>query len=381
MYRNRRRSMRPLARLRLWLAAPLLVVVSLEGCSSFGYYMQAAGGQWSLAAQRRQIAGLIAANDTPPPLRHRLELVQSIRHYAGTALDLDAGDSYRQYVALDRPFVVWNVFATPALAMTPVRWCFPVAGCVDYRGYFHEDDARRFALRLARRGDDTYVGGVPAYSTLGWFDDPVLSTFIWRDDAHLAELMFHELAHRRFYLKGDTPFNESYATAVAAEGVCEWLTASGRRTALARYRLASRTEERFLEWAAGHREALAKLYAEPISDTEKRRRKVAQIDAMQHEFENLLSSEPAFEPYRQWVMNDLNNAKLISARAYHRWVDAFRQLMHGHAGDWPGFYRAVSRLADMPAQARHARLDALNGLWRSAGDGCIMAGGEHAPTP
>lgn len=364
---------------RLWLVLPLLAVVGLEGCSSFGYLVQAAGGQWSLAMHRRPIADVIADNDTPVPLRQRLELVQSIRRYAASALDLDAGDSYRQYVALDRPYVVWNVFAAPALAMKPVQWCFPVAGCVDYRGYFHEAAARRFARKLERRGDDTYVGGVPAYSTLGWFDDPVLSSFIWSDDAHLAELIFHELAHRRFYLKGDTPFNESYATAVAAEGVCEWLTADDRRAALVRYRRDRRTEELFLDWVARHREALAKIYAEPLSDAEKRRRKAAAIAAMQREFSNLLSSEPAFEPYREWVMNDLNNAKLLSARAYHRWVDAFRQLMRDHAGDWPAFYRAVSEVAALPAPERHARLDALNRQWRGGDNRCTMQGGARAP--
>ena len=195
-------------------------VLPLSGC----YLLQAAGGQMEISAKREPIAEVIADAATPPQLRARLEYVANARDFASRELGLPDNESYRSYADLDRPYVVWNVFAAPEFSVEPRRWCFPIAGCVVYRGYFSEEAAQHYASRLRRRGDDAAVGGVAAYSTLGHFKDPVLSTMLGWSDAQLAATLFHELAHQVVYVPGDSEFNESFATVVEEAGLERWLT-------------------------------------------------------------------------------------------------------------------------------------------------------------
>ena len=215
-------------RMMAWMTLPtVLLAVALAGCADLPYYWQAAGGQFELWQRSRPIAELVADQTTEADIKARLERVQAIRAFASRELGLPDNASYRTYADLGRPFVVWNLFAAPELSLTPKEWCFPVAGCVTYRGYFAEAGARALAGELEAQGLDTYVGGVPAYSTLGWFADPLPSTVIGYPDLDLARLIFHELAHQVVYVPGDTLFNESFATTVEREGVRRWAEAKG----------------------------------------------------------------------------------------------------------------------------------------------------------
>ena len=219
--------------MRIWI--PILVLAVVAGCQSLAYYTQAVGGHFDVLSRARPVSDWLADPATPPELRARLETARHIREFASKSLGLPDNGSYLSYASIDRPYVVWNVFAAPELSVEPKLECFPFAGCVSYRGFYSEDDARRHAERLREAGYDVYVGGVPAYSTLGWTDDPLLSTFIRYPDAQLARLVFHELAHQLVYVKNDTTFNESFAVTVEEEGVRRWLEAespgSWRRSA------------------------------------------------------------------------------------------------------------------------------------------------------
>jgi len=230
-----------------------------------GYYVQAIGGQMELMRKARPIPEVIADAATSAELKHKLERVVQIRNFASQSLGLPDNDSYRRYADLQRPFVVWNVFAAPELSVEPKEWCFPFAGCVGYKGYFAEVDAQRFAAELRTQRYDVYTGGVPAYSTLGWFKDPVLNTFIRYPEAEIARLIFHELAHQVAYAKGDTTFNESFAVAVEEEGVRRWLAAHGNAEQKSAFDQAQVYRRAFLDIVAQYRTRLAQLYAEPLN--------------------------------------------------------------------------------------------------------------------
>src|SRR5687767_14758623 len=210
-----------------WLAA-ILCLALIAGCQSLAYYTQAIGGHLKVLAQARPVEDWLTDPATPPELKERLQTARRIREFASKTLKLPENNSYLAYADLERPYVVWNVFAAPEFSVEPRAECFPFAGCVSYRGFYSEHDARRHAEKLRAAGYDVYVGGVPAYSTLGWSDDPLLSTFIRYPDAQLARLVFHELAHQLVYAKNDTTFNESFAVAVEEEGVKRWLEQENR---------------------------------------------------------------------------------------------------------------------------------------------------------
>jgi predicted aminopeptidase len=241
----------------------------LTGC----YLMQAAGGQMVIASRREPIAEVIADSGTPPELRTRLEYVAAARDFASRELGLPDNDSYRSYADLGRPYVVWNVFATPEFSVEPRHWCFPIAGCVVYRGYFSEESARRYARKLRRRGDDVAVGGVAAYSTLGHFKDPVLNTMLGWSDAQLAATLFHELAHQVVYVPGDSQFNESFATVVEEAGLERWLTARQRMQDLAVWQEQRERQSQFIALLLKVRDELRELYQSAVPDDVKRNRK------------------------------------------------------------------------------------------------------------
>ena len=252
-------------KLRLLLAA--LVLLALAGCESLSYYSQAIGGQLSLLSRARPIDDWLADPSTPDELRARLELAKRVRAFASNALALPDNASYHSYAALDREYVVWNVYAAAELAVTPKQECFPIAGCVSYRGFFSEQAARKHAEGLRAQGYDVYVAGVAAYSTLGWFDDPLLSTFIRYSDTQLARLVFHELAHQKVYAKNDTVFNESFAVVVEEEGVRRWLDTQGRGAELEAFHASQARRREFAQRVkeARERPAYRKFVDIPLS--------------------------------------------------------------------------------------------------------------------
>jgi len=308
----------------------ILLFVLIAGCQSFDYYTQAIGGHLKVLARARPVADWIADPATPPELKERLETASRIREFASKNLKLPENNSYLTYAELDRSYVVWNVFAAPAFSVEPKKECFPFTGCVSYRGFYSEDDARRHAARLREEGYDVYVGGVPAYSTLGWFDDPLLSTFIRYSDAQLARLVFHELAHQLVYVRDDTTFNESFAVAVEEEGVKRWLESRGRSGELAAFHSAQARKRELAERVTRTRERLAAAYRMDLP-------REAKLEHKRGEWERLRASYPALPP-------EPNNAFLASIAVYTELVPAFERLL-AESGSLERFYVEVRKLA------------------------------------
>lgn len=342
-----------------------IVALALGGCQSVGYYAHVAGGQAGLMLQRQSVPRLLADVRTPPELRARLERVERIRHFAGSALGLPVRGQYESYVPLAREFPVWSVTAAPPLSLQPRHWCYWVAGCVSYRGYFSERAARRQARRLAAAGDDVVVDGVAAYSTLGWFSDPVLSSFLAWPEPDLAELLFHELAHQAVYAPGDTTFNESLATVVAAEGLRRYAAAHGLD--LSRHAARKAREADFVALVLRHRRDLAAVYARGPDDAARSAGKAAVLAALRHDYEALSAGWPEGRAgYDAW-MASLNNARLASLATYHELVPALRYLLQEEGGDMARFLtrcRLLARLA--PAERRQHLLRRLPAPDRAA---------------
>jgi predicted aminopeptidase len=320
----------------------LLAPLFLGGCETLSYYAQAVGGQLELMARAQPVASVIADPATLPALKERLELARTIRDYASRELKLPDNGSYRSYADLGRPFVVWNVVAAPEFSLKPVESCFPVAGCVPYRGFFSREDAERHAGRLRAEGNDVNVRGVPAYSTLGRFDDPLLSTFIGYPDAELARLIFHELAHQKVYVKDDATFNESFATAVERAGVRRWLAATGREALLQRFLDGQKLSAGFMANLAQTRARLDALYRQRIAPEAMRERKRA-------EFAELKKTMEANPRYKDM---EVNNALLASFATYTQLVPAFEKLLEEEGGDLEKFYARVKSLAASAPSSR-----------------------------
>lgn len=320
--------------------ASLLAVLALAGCETIAYYAQAVSGQIDLISRARPVERLIADPATSAALRERLALARSIREYAARELALPDNESYRSYVDLERPYVVWNVVAAPEFSLEPVQSCFPVAGCVSYRGFFAQDAAERHAERLRADGYDVIVYGVAAYSTLGRFDDPLLSTFIGYPDAELARLVFHELAHQVVYVKNDSTFNESFAVAVEREGVRRWLAATGRGGQMAGVAEAQRRNETLTAILEEARAKLRTLYATPLAPEIARERKRLEMEALGRK----LAAYPRLATLAP------SNALLASFATYTQLLPAFEKLLAGEGNDLPRFYARVKALADAGAR-------------------------------
>ncbi|MGH8260934.1 MAG: aminopeptidase [Steroidobacteraceae bacterium] len=336
---------------RLILAC--LVLLLLPGCGTL-YVLQAARGEAQVLDHRRPIAKVIASPRTPPRLRSALEEVQSARAFASDALGLPRNRSYRTYSDIGRPYVVWNVVAAPRFSVVPLHWCFPIAGCVAYRGYFRERSARRFAARLRARGDDVMIGGVPAYSTLGRFADPVLSSMIGYGDIELAAIVFHELTHQLLYVPGDSSFNEAFATTVEQEGVRRWLLAQGRSADLRRYERETALDLEYTAMFRRYRSALAHLYASGLPAQQMLDRKQATFAALADDMRALERRTGLQSPYRDWLEDGLNNADLASVGTYYDCMPGFQQLLREDEGDLERFYADVRALAREPAAERDA---------------------------
>ncbi|MBY0555908.1 MAG: aminopeptidase [Burkholderiaceae bacterium] len=341
-------------RLAGWCGALLLA-----GCAQLQYYVQAAQGQYALWSDARPIEDWLGDPATDPQLKARLEKALLIRRFAVQELGLPDNASYRNYAALSRPFVLWNVVATPELSLTPLQWCFPIAGCVSYRGYYSKDDAQDYAAGLRKQGHDVQVGGVPAYSTLGWFSDPLLSTFIHFSDAELARMVFHELAHQVVYVPGDSTFNESFATAVEEAGVERWLDLYGSapmRLAYAQYTV---RRQAFLDLLIRHRSMLEQLYAGKTSVRYQRAEKARIFQHLQSDYQQLKISWGGYAGYDRWFAEPLSNAHLSAVGTYHELLPAFRTLMRQER-TFVRFYVAVQNLALLDLPQRQQRLQQLS---------------------
>ena len=340
-------------------AACLFVLALLYGCTTTGYYAQAVRGHLDLMNRRVPIDEVLADPQTPASLRQRLEVARDARAFAVSALGLPDNGSYASYAAVEGTAVVWNVFAAPDLSLEPKRWCFPVAGCVVYRGYFREEEARGYAGELEEDGYDVWIGGASAYSTLGRFEDPVVSTMLSRDDARLAGTLIHELAHQRLYVEDDSAFNEAFATAVEEEGVRRWLEATGREALLPGWRLGRERAQAFEALLDGTRRDLGALYASDVTPEEKRLGKARAFDALEAAYAALKAQWDGWSGYDRWFEAPLNNARLIPSATYRRLLPAFDVLLAESGGDLEAFYARCEQLAALDAAEREARLDSL----------------------
>ncbi|NWD69091.1 aminopeptidase [Pseudomonas gingeri] len=334
-----------------------VLLLLLSACSSIKYYSQLAGGQLSLLRAREPVAEVIADPSRDPKLREHLAQSQQARAFASEHLHLPDNRSYRLYADIKRPYVVWNVFATPEFSLTPQQHCFPIAGCVAYRGYYNQGAARGEAALQKQQGMDVYIGGVEAYSTLGWFDDPIISSMMTWGDERLATLIFHELAHQRFYVKDDTEFNESYANFVEQEGTRQWRAARGLPPAKVND---VAQKDQFIELVLQTRERLQQLYAQTLPVEQMRERKAQEFQRLRDEYQRMQASQWGGDKrYDGWVNGPLNNAKLLPFGLYDQWVPAFAALFRQVNGDWPAFFTAVEKLGGLPVDERKAALRKL----------------------
>ncbi len=320
---------------KLWI----LALVLLAGCETVSYYSQAIGGHLRLVSAARPIDAWLADPATPQDLRQRLQLASRIREFASRSLALPENGSYQSYADVDRPYVVWNVFAAGEFSVEAKQECFPFTGCVSYRGFYAENDARRHADKLRREGYDVHIGGVPAYSTLGWFDDPLLSTFIRYPDTQLARLVFHELAHQVAYAKNDTTFNESFAVVVEEVGVRRWLEAEGRAAELESFRAVQSRKREFGARVKAARDRLAAVYAAGLPRDQLEAAKRAEFDALRKQYGAIIPAEP-------------NNAFLVSIALYSELVPAFERILAAQGGDLGRFYEKARALAALDKAGR-----------------------------
>jgi predicted aminopeptidase len=351
---KRLRMTRPLRTLLVTGAVAAL----LASCSTLDYYTQAAQGQLELLSDAKPIDDWLADPGTTPKLRLRLETARQIRRFAVQDMALPDNSSYTNYASLQRPYVLWNVVATPELSLTPLQWCFPVAGCVNYRGYYNKADAQAYARGLRAEGKDVEVGGVPAYSTLGWFSDPLISTFIHYPDGELARLIFHELAHQVVYVAGDSQFNESFASSVEEAGVERWLARFGNPAMREAFDKYSARKRDFLALLLRYRRELEVTYASHEPDARKRATKVRLFAALKNEYQVLKASWGGYAGYDRFFAEPLSNAHLASIATYNDFVPAFRALLQREK-NFGAFYAAVRRIAALDRTERHRVLKAL----------------------
>jgi predicted aminopeptidase len=341
--------------------ASALTCLLLAGCSDAVYYSQATEGHFALLAAARPIADWLQDPATPPPLKERLQRAKEIRRFAAESLGLPDNRSYTEYADLKRPAAVWNVFATPELSLELKTWCYPVLGCAGYRGYFDRAAADELAAELRAAGYDTSVSAVPAYSTLGWFNDPLLNTFIDVSDAELARLVFHELAHQVLYVKDDTAFNESFATTVEREGVRRWLAAHGDDKQRAAWAAYLQRRDDFLALLLAHRRRLGEIYASAASVEEKRAAKAAVLADLQQEYRRVREERwGGFAGYDRFFNQTLTGAHLAAVAAYNDWVPAFEALLAESGGDLPVFYARVRELGSLDKTARAVAMNRLS---------------------
>ncbi|AZO39567.1 MAG: aminopeptidase [Mesorhizobium sp.] len=331
----------------------------VTGCTSISYYAQSLEGHVEIMAARKNVGKLIRDPSTPKALRAKLTSATAIRRFATEELALPDNSSYRSYVDVGRNDVTLAVFAAPQFSLAPVTWCFPVFGCVPYKGYFSRKDAFENAAALQRRGLDVYVTGITAYSTLGWFSDPLLSTMLRQNDTYLASLVFHELAHQKVYVNGDSAFNEAFAVSVETTGTRKWLRATGNRAGLRSYEADRKRKADFLGLISKTRDELKQVYGSPRGPEQMAAAKAAAIDRLRMRYRQMRDKRWAgYRGYDAWFDSPINNAKFAATAVYGEQVPAFLRLFDLCSGNYPRFYASVRRIGALPAPSRAEALKA-----------------------
>ncbi len=334
----------------------LVLATTFSGCDTTRYYAQAIQGQLSLISKRKPIHKLLMAPHIPPGLKARFKTIREIRDFAQNQLHLTVDGNYRDYVELNRPYVVWAVYAAPEFSLAPHTWCYPLVGCLSYRSYFSEDRADRYAVGLRDEGYDAYVQGIAAYSTLGWFDDPILSSFVDYSDTDLAALIFHELAHGLLYVSGDTTFNESFATAVEQEGIRRWMLTRQTPEAYGNYMKRHGRYQQFVGLIMQYRKKLATLYKRSLSPKDMRPIKAMIIERLRKAYQKRKKEWDGYAGYDNWFNRPVNNAQINTVSTYHALVPGFLNLLQTTGGNLEHFYQRCKQLAQEPLKARHRHL-------------------------
>jgi len=357
------------SRAKKWIAvvALALAVVTVSGCQTLTFYGQAIKGQYQLVVNRKPVTKLLADPATPARLKTQLELLQKLRAFATNELKLPVDGRYAKYVDVHRPFVVWNVEAAREFSMEPRTWWYPLVGSLFYRGYFSERNATNYGASLRRDGYDVFVGGVEAYSTLGWFEDPVLNTFIFNPEPDLAETLFHELGHERVFARSDTDFNEAFATTVGEEGARRWLRATGDKPAYERYLAGLARTREFVRLTTNTRRQLEALYGDErtkegrvkatsakraVPPEQLRQEKQRILQQLRRDYAGLKEKWGGDTGYDGWFAREVNNAQLNSVAAYYDLVPGFEHLLSAAGGDLEKFYQEAERLSRMPKKER-----------------------------
>jgi predicted aminopeptidase len=354
--------------MRWIISIPLLLLLS--GCADTGYYWHNANGHLAVMSQRTDIDELLADDQLDAELRKRLQLVQEIRRFSIERLDLPANDSYASYVELDRPYVVQNIFAAPEFSTRLYEWCYPVIGCASYRGYYDEARMLAYSDDLKSSGLEVYIGKVSAYSTLGWFDDPVLSSFVNWPDYRLAGLLFHELTHQQIYIDNDTTFNESLASAVQQVGTELWLKSRHQSDQLDQLASWSRYRDEVIVLIGSTREQLAEIYAGDMDDASKRERKAQIFAGARDAHAEIAAKREIKGGFTRWFAGELNNAKIGSVAAYNSLTPAFINMIRAHKLDFAPFYEYAQAVGDLEPATRDSCLEAWSQNIGSAAASC-----------
>lgn len=337
----------------------ILLITSLlqiSACSSLGYLLHASGGHLEIMSQRQDIKALIDTENSPDVDKQTLQEALEIREFASSELFLPNNDSYTSYVGLEREFVTWVVFATEPLSLHAKTWCFWVVGCVPYRGYFDQQKAVNFSSQLQQQGYETYIGSVPAYSTLGWFSDPLLSSMLNRGQIATAEYIFHELAHQQVYIKNDASFNEAFATAVGQLGVMQWLASNGKHETLQRYLESNNNKREIYQLIGGLREQLMQIYQSSADSETKQQLKARALIEYQQSMSDKLKAWKKYHRYKAWLLDDINNAKLNAFSTYRDLVPLFVGLFERCDKNFTQFYAAIEKMQKLDKQQRLKRL-------------------------
>ncbi|MCW9030583.1 MAG: aminopeptidase, partial [Gammaproteobacteria bacterium] len=330
--------------------------LTVSACSSFGYYMDLMAGHSELMEQQKPVAEILATKGTRPELRHLLEKSQSMRDFASKNLHLPENDSYRTYADLKRPYAVWNVVAAKEFSTKAKKWCFLFVGCLSYKGYFSKEEAVAYAEELKKEGYDVYVAGANAYSTLGWFDDPLLNTMMYKSEARRAGIIFHELAHQVVYIDNDSAFNEAFATTVEQEGIRRWLVRNGENNKYKEYLIDKSRDAQFNQLLQQTRERLKAVYKRNTIDQEKRIAKQQAFAHLQRDYQKLKNSWGGYNAYDKWMSQELNNSHLLLIATYYDLVPAFTALLNKENNDLKKFYIAVEQFGQLDKEKRDKQL-------------------------
>ena len=360
--------------MRSLISIPLLLLIC--GCSDIGYYWHSARGHLDIMNQRVDIDQLLADENTAADLRARLLLVQEMRRFSVERLDLPDNGSYSSYVQLQRPYVVQNLFAATEFSTRLHQWCYPVIGCASYRGYHDASRMLQYADELKAQGFEVHIGRVPAYSTLGWFDDPVLSSFIDWPEYRLAGLLFHELTHQRIYIDDDTTFNESLASAVQQVGTELWLRSNKDTDGMQKLSRWQSYSKEVIALIESTRNSLTAIYASELDEAQMRERKSRQLEAARDQHAHIADRHGIKNGFNAWFSADLNNAKIGSVSAYNSRTTAFVQMLRANGNDFAAFYSYVEQLARLDRAARDRCLDAWDRGDATADSACLADDGR-----